>query len=61
MSKTTFDSPRDPLDDLRKLKTAKGRMGWLNRYLGPHTNDPAELHHRALFVTRVRETGLWPK
>ena len=52
---------RDPLDDLRKLKTAEGRLNWLGRYLGPKTLDKAELHHRALFATRVREAGLWPK
>ena len=52
---------RDPMDDLRKIKTDKGRKGWLQRYLGPRTDDKDELDRRALFCSRVREEKLWPK
>jgi len=51
----------DPLDDLRKLKTARGRMNWLQKWFGPKAEDSAELHRRALLVTRIREAKLWPQ
>lgn len=52
-------SVSDPIDDLRKVKTQKGRDAWMQRFLGP--KDLSLLHHRAVIVTRAREEKLWPK
>lgn len=51
---------RDPLDDLRKVKTQKGRDAWMQRFLGPLTKDRSLMQHRAVIVTRAREEKLWP-
>lgn len=44
---------------IRKM-TVEERLRYLNDLIGPPTPDPGELQFRALLMTRLNETNLWP-